>query len=392
MRQADAVSPHAYVPPGWPEEVRPPGTPDWERTATAWLFDLCPPDYRAHDVLRRHPPVLARFAARHVQAGGRGGPARACDRPRRPARRRRPPDDRGRAGGATSARARAWCAPAAPWRWWRRRCAGTVRAGCEGSGRTRRGPAPKQVVDSALTDVRDGERWEHAVGLLESIRGPARPAAAQPATSWPTLAEEIRDFLVTSVSRTGGHLGPNLGCRRADPRAAPGLRLAARPDPLGHRPPGVRPQDRHRPAGRLRDAAAEGRPVRLPEPGRVRARHRSRTPTPRPRCPTPTASPRPTSCAALTDRHVVAVIGDGALTGGMAWEALNNIAADHDRRLVIVVNDNERSYAPTDRRAGPPPRHAAHDPRLRAVPRVGQAGARPHAGRRRRRSTTRCTA
>jgi 1-deoxy-D-xylulose-5-phosphate synthase len=47
------------------------------------------------------------------------------------------------------------------------------------------------------------------------------------------------------------------------------------------------------------------------------------------------------------DRHVVAVIGDGALTGGMAWEALNNIAVAHDSRLVIVVNDNERSYTPT---------------------------------------------
>jgi 1-deoxy-D-xylulose-5-phosphate synthase len=47
------------------------------------------------------------------------------------------------------------------------------------------------------------------------------------------------------------------------------------------------------------------------------------------------------------DRHVVAVVGDGSLTGGMAWEAINNIAADHTRRLVIVVNDNERSYAPT---------------------------------------------
>ena len=46
-------------------------------------------------------------------------------------------------------------------------------------------------------------------------------------------------------------------------------------------------------------------------------------------------------------RHVVAVIGDGALTGGMAWEALNNIAAAKDRNLVIVVNDNGRSYAPT---------------------------------------------
>ncbi len=54
------------VPPGWPEEVRPPGAPDWERSATGWLFDLCPPDYRAHDVLRNHPVVLARFAARHV--------------------------------------------------------------------------------------------------------------------------------------------------------------------------------------------------------------------------------------------------------------------------------------------------------------------------------------
>jgi 1-deoxy-D-xylulose-5-phosphate synthase len=47
------------------------------------------------------------------------------------------------------------------------------------------------------------------------------------------------------------------------------------------------------------------------------------------------------------DRHVVAVIGDGALTGGMAWEALNNIAVGHDRRLVMVVNDNGRSYMPT---------------------------------------------
>jgi hypothetical protein len=59
----------AALPPGWPAEVRPPGTPDWERSAVGWLFDLCPPDYRAHDVLRRHPPVLARFAAEHVRAG-----------------------------------------------------------------------------------------------------------------------------------------------------------------------------------------------------------------------------------------------------------------------------------------------------------------------------------
>ncbi len=57
------------TPPGWPGEVRPPDAPDWERTAVGWLFDLCPPDYRAHEVLRRHPAVLARFAAHHVDGG-----------------------------------------------------------------------------------------------------------------------------------------------------------------------------------------------------------------------------------------------------------------------------------------------------------------------------------
>jgi hypothetical protein len=56
------------VPPGWPAAVLPPQAPDWERSAVAWLFDLCPPDYRAHEVLRRYPVLLARFAAGHVAA------------------------------------------------------------------------------------------------------------------------------------------------------------------------------------------------------------------------------------------------------------------------------------------------------------------------------------
>ena len=56
------------MPPEWPAEVLPPQAPDWERSAVAWLFDLVPPDYRAHEVLRRHPVVLARFAAGHVAA------------------------------------------------------------------------------------------------------------------------------------------------------------------------------------------------------------------------------------------------------------------------------------------------------------------------------------
>ena len=56
----------AYVPPGWPDSVRPPGAEDWERTAVAFLFDCCPPDFRSFPVLRRHPIVLAKFAAAFV--------------------------------------------------------------------------------------------------------------------------------------------------------------------------------------------------------------------------------------------------------------------------------------------------------------------------------------
>ncbi len=58
----------APVPADWPAQVHPPGAPDWERSAVAWLFDQCPPDYRAYDVLRRHPLALARFAAIHLDA------------------------------------------------------------------------------------------------------------------------------------------------------------------------------------------------------------------------------------------------------------------------------------------------------------------------------------
>lgn len=56
------------VPPGWPAQVLPPTAPDWERSAIGWLYDLCPPEYRAHDVLRRYPLALARFAAGHVDS------------------------------------------------------------------------------------------------------------------------------------------------------------------------------------------------------------------------------------------------------------------------------------------------------------------------------------
>lgn len=60
--------PSSVAPPGWPREVRPPDTPDWERTAANWLLDLCPPDYRSYAGLRRHVVVLARFAVLHIEA------------------------------------------------------------------------------------------------------------------------------------------------------------------------------------------------------------------------------------------------------------------------------------------------------------------------------------
>ena len=56
------------APPGWPRQVRPPGAPGWERTAVNWLLDICPPEFRGYEVLRRHDVVLARFAVLHVEA------------------------------------------------------------------------------------------------------------------------------------------------------------------------------------------------------------------------------------------------------------------------------------------------------------------------------------
>jgi hypothetical protein len=56
------------TPPGWPGEVRPPGTPGWERSAVSWLLDQCPADYRGYPVLARHPLALVHLAAHHVDA------------------------------------------------------------------------------------------------------------------------------------------------------------------------------------------------------------------------------------------------------------------------------------------------------------------------------------
>ncbi len=58
------------VPPGWPRVVPPPGAPGFVDRAVGWLLDVCPPEYREHQVLLRHPPVLAWLAVRHVRAQG----------------------------------------------------------------------------------------------------------------------------------------------------------------------------------------------------------------------------------------------------------------------------------------------------------------------------------
>jgi hypothetical protein len=58
----------SYLPPGWPEQVRPPGNADFERTAVNWLLDHCPPDFREYALLRRHPVLLARLAREQLGA------------------------------------------------------------------------------------------------------------------------------------------------------------------------------------------------------------------------------------------------------------------------------------------------------------------------------------
>ena len=183
------------------------------------------------------------------------------------------------------------------------------------------------------------------MSLLSTINGPhdVRKLAPEQLAG---LAAEIRDFLVQAVARTGGHLGPNLGAVELTIAIHRVFDSPLRPHRLGHRPPGVRAQDPYR-AGRTAStgcASAAGCPATRAGPSPSTTSSRTRTP-PR-RSPTPTGWPRAYALRG-ENRAVVAVVGDGALTGGMCWEALNNIAAAKDRPVVIVVNDNGRSYAPT---------------------------------------------
>ena len=204
------------------------------------------------------------------------------------------------------------------------------------------GPWSRDRADARPTGLDSRVAWRSRAEPRTTSSGLTRDeldalAAADPLASWST-----------NVSRTGGHLGPNLGRRRAHAGAAPGLRLPARHDLVRHRPPGLRAQDAHRPAGRLPDAAAARRPLRLPEPGRVRRTTWSRTATRRPRCRGPTAWPRRAAARREPDAARSSPSSATARSPA-AWPGrrINNIAAADDRPLVIVVNDNARSYAPT---------------------------------------------
>jgi 1-deoxy-D-xylulose-5-phosphate synthase len=161
----------------------------------------------------------------------------------------------------------------------------------------------------------------------------------------PALATEIRKFLVESVSRTGGHLGPNLGVvemtlalHRVFDSPQDALVFDTGHQAYVHKLLTGR-QDGF---ARLKmTGGLSGYPSRSEsEHDWVENSHASTALS--------WADGLATAFALRGERrHVVAVVGDGALTGGMCWEALNNIAVRKDRNLVVVVNDNGWSYAPT---------------------------------------------
>ncbi|KYH44093.1 1-deoxy-D-xylulose-5-phosphate synthase [Branchiibius sp. NY16-3462-2] len=182
------------------------------------------------------------------------------------------------------------------------------------------------------------------MGLLDGINGPA-DVKAIPAERLDDLAAEIRTFLVESVSRTGGHLGPNLGVveltialHRVFDSPKDAIVLDTGHQSYVHK----LLTGRHDFSKLKKQGGLSGYPNRAEsEHDVVESSHASTS------LSWAEGIAKARVLSGQSDRHTVAVIGDGALTGGMAWEALNNIAVDTDLPLVIVVNDNERSYAPT---------------------------------------------
>ena len=161
-----------------------------------------------------------------------------------------------------------------------------------------------------------------------------------------SLSAEVRDFLVDRVTKTGGHLGPNLGV--VELTIALHRVFNSPIDPIlwdtGHQ------TYVHKMfTGRLDDFATlrqqdglSGYPSRSESSHDIIENSHAST-----ALSYADGIAKAFQLQGHTDRHVVAVVGDGALTGGMTWEAINNIADGQDRSVIIVVNDNERSYSPT---------------------------------------------
>jgi 1-deoxy-D-xylulose-5-phosphate synthase len=160
------------------------------------------------------------------------------------------------------------------------------------------------------------------------------------------LASDIREFLIEKVSRTGGHLGPNLGVVELTIAIH---RVFQSPRDIVLFDTGHQSYVHKILTGRAdqfdllrqRDGIS-GYPNRRESDHDVIENSHAST-----ALSWADGVSRGFSLTGQPDRHVVAVVGDGALTGGMSWEALNNLSPESDRNLVIVVNDNERSYSPT---------------------------------------------
>jgi 1-deoxy-D-xylulose-5-phosphate synthase len=181
--------------------------------------------------------------------------------------------------------------------------------------------------------------------VIESIKGP-EDVKALSQDQLTALAAEIRTFLIEKVSKTGGHLGPNLGVvelTMAIHRIFDSPRDVILFD-TGHQSY-VHKIITGR-AGQFDLLRQRGGIAGYPNRGEsehdvIENSHASTA------LSWGDGIARGFSLTGQRDRSVVVVVGDGALTGGMSWEALNNIAAAKDRNLILVVNDNERSYSPT---------------------------------------------
>ena len=181
--------------------------------------------------------------------------------------------------------------------------------------------------------------------MLSQINSPADLAALSH-EDLIELSAEIRGLLIEKVSKTGGHLGPNLGVVELTVAIH---RVFESPKDVIVFDTGHQSYVHKILTGRggafdtLRQRGGiSGYPNRRESEHDVIENSHAST-----ALSWGDGISRGFSLQGATDRHVVVVVGDGALTGGMSWEALNNIAPEQKRNLVIVVNDNERSYSPT---------------------------------------------